>query len=243
MTRLMVVALFLFGTCASAQESFDVATIRPSKQSVAFERDGETTISHGTLAMHDVTLITCIKYAYHVQRAQIVEMDGMDRQHYDITAKTDATANDERMRQLLQALLVERFGLKFHPGTKDTTANVLTVGPQGLKKMKPSASQDGDPWHQNSALGMVGKNFTMNDFVTYVSDPLGTPLVDETHLPGKYDFSFDFRGYVDQAAEIHADPQAVLRMTFEGELGLKMVRRRATIQTMVIDQVTPPTEN
>ncbi len=238
----MVVALFLFGTCAAAQESFDVATIRPSSQGVRFERDGETEISHGTLRMHDVTLITCIKYAYHVQRAQIVELDGMDKQHYDITAKTDASATDERMRQLLQALLVERFGLKFHPGTKDTSAYVLTVGPQGLKKMKPAA-QDGDPWHQNSAMGMVARDWTLNDFVTYVSDPLGAPLVDETGLKGKYDFSFDFHAYVDQAPEIHADPQAVLRMTFEGELGLKMTRRRVTIQTMVIDRATLPTEN
>lgn len=242
MTRLMVIALFLFGTCASAQESFDVATIRPSNQSVKFERDGETEISHGTLHMHDVTLITCIKWAYHVQRAQIVEMDGMDKQHYDIVAKTDPSATEDRMRVLLQGLLVERFGLKFHPGTKEMTAYVVTVGPQGLKKMKP-AVQDGDAWHQNSALGMVAKDWTMQDFVTYVSDPLGAPMVDETHLPGKYDFSFDFHGYVDQAADIHADPKAVLRMTFEGELGLKLTPRRVTIQTMVIDRVTPPTEN
>ena len=108
--------------------------------------------------------------------------------------------------------------------------------------MKP-AVQDGDAWHQNSAMGMVAKDWTMQDFVTYVSDPLGAPMVDETHLPGKYDFSFDFHPYVDQAAEIHADPQAVLRMTFEGELGLKLTRRHVTISTMVIDRVTAPTEN
>jgi len=235
--------MFFSATAALAQPaSFDVASIHQSSGDVRFERDGETQVQNGTLHMHDVTLITCIKWAYRVQRAQIVELDGMDTQHYDIVAKTDASATEDQMRVLLQGLLAERFGLRFHRGTKETMTYVLTVGPQGLKKMKPAA-QDGDAWHQNSAMGMVAHDWTLQDFVMYMSDPLGAPLVDETKLPGKYDFTLDFHPYVDQAAEIHADPQAVLRMTFEGELGLKMMRRSTTIETMVIEKVTAPTEN
>jgi uncharacterized protein (TIGR03435 family) len=244
MRLLLVLAAFLFfGSCGFAQESFDVASIRLSRGAVKFERDGEMTVSQGTLRMRDVTLITCIKWAYHVQRAQIVEPEGIDQQHYDIVAKAEGEATTEQMRVMLRGLLAERFGLKLHPGTKDVNAYAVTVAPQGLKKMKPSASQDGEAWHQNSAMGMVARQWTMQDFVTYVSDPLGTPLVDETHLPGKYDFEIDFHSYVDQPAEIHADPQAVLKATFEGELGLKLVRKRVTIDTLVIDHVAAPTAN
>lgn len=243
MRLLLLAGFLLFGSCAVAQESFDVATVRLSSGEVRFERDGEMTVSHGTLRMHDVTLITCIKWAYHVQRAQIVEPEGIDGQHYDIVAKVDGEPTTDQMRVMLRGLLAERFALKLHPGTKDVNAYVATVAPAGLKKMKPAVSQDGEAWHQNSAMGMVAKSFTMQDFVTYVSDPLGAPLVDETGLPGKYDFQIDFHPYVDQAAEIHADPQQVLKATFEGELGLKLVRKRATIDTLVIDHVAAATPN
>jgi len=220
-----------------------VATVRLSSGEVKFERDGEMTVSHGTLRMHDVTLITCIKWAYHVQRAQIVKPDGLGNQHYDVVGKVEGEPTVEQMRVMLRGLLADRFALKLHPGTKDVNAFVVTVAPQGLKKIKVSADQSAEAWHQNSAMGMVAKAWTMQDFVTYVSDPLGAPLVDETGLPGKYDFELDFRPYVDNAPEIHADPQAVLKATFEGELGLKLARRRATIDTLVIDHFAAPTPN
>ena len=92
-------------------------------------------------------------------------------------------------------------------------------------------------------MGMVAKNFSLMDLTNYMADPVGTPLFDETHLPGRYDFTIDFHPYVDTASEIHADPQAVLRATFQGELGLKMMRRRTTITTLVVDHIAAPTPN
>ena len=79
--------------------------------------------------------------------------------------------------------------------------------------------------------------------MTYMSDPLGAPLVDDTNLAGKYDFEIDFRPYVDEAQAIHADPQAVLKATFEGELGLRLVRGHQTISTLVVEHIAAPTPN
>ena len=225
-----------------AQQRFDVVSIHLSRGQVKFEHDGEIVITPTAIHMHDVMATTCIKLAYGVQQAQIVTPEGMDREHYDIEAKTDEPATAAQMRAMLQSMLAERFDMSFHASTKEVEANVLTVAPQGLK-MTLSKQQDAEPWHQNSAMGMVAKNFTMKDIVDYISDPLGTPLFDETHLPGRYDFTIDFRPYVDNAADIHADPQAVLRATFQGELGLKMVRRRTIITTLVIDHIAAPTPN
>ena len=242
MRTLLLAIVVLFSSCLPAQEMFDVATIRLSSGAVNFERDGEVAIANGTLRMHDVRLITCIKWAYHLQRAQIIEPEGMGQQHYDIVAKSAPGATEEQMRSMMQSLLADRFALRFHRGTRDVNAYTVTVSAGGLKKFKPAA-QDGEPWHQNSAMGMTARNWSMLDFITYLSDPLGAPMVDETHLPGRYDFTIDFRPYVDQASEIHADPQAVLKMTLEGELGLHLARRKATVQTLVIDHATAPTEN
>jgi uncharacterized protein (TIGR03435 family) len=52
-------------------QAFAVATIRPSAEAVKFEHDGRTETSPGTLRMRDVTVATCIKWAYGVQDSQI----------------------------------------------------------------------------------------------------------------------------------------------------------------------------
>lgn len=237
-------AFFLLCTSSAiAQASFDVATVKLSSGAVKFEHDGEMTLTHGTLRMHDVTLLTCIKWAYDVQRAQIDGLNGMDSQHYDILAKAVGDPTVDQTRIMLRDLLAQRFALKLHPGTREVNAYALTIAPRGLKKLKPAAMPDGEPWHQNSALGMVAKSFSMQDFVTYMSDALEAPLVDETNLPGRYDFDLDFRPYVDEAQAIHADPQAVLKATFEGELGLRLMRGHQTISTLVVEHVAAPTPN
>ena len=242
MRTLILAVLALAPLSCFSQQRFDVVSIHLSRGEVKFERDGETVVTPTAIHMHDVTVSTCIKLAYQVQGVQIIAPDGTDQQHYDIDAKTDEPAGAATMRMMLQSMLSDRFGLSFHTATKNVEANVLTVAPQGLK-MKPSPQQDAEPWHQNSAMGMIAKNFSLDDIARYMSDPLGTPLFDETGLPGRYDFTIDFRPYVDNAPDIHADPQAVLRTVFQGELGLKMARRRTTIETMVVDHVNPPTAN
>jgi uncharacterized protein (TIGR03435 family) len=163
MRILFLAAGLLSASCAFAQTNFDVATVKPSSGVVEFERDGETTVSHGTLRMHDVTLITSIKWAYQVQRVQIDGPEDMGRQRYDIIAKVEGEPTLEQMRVMLRQLLAERFALKLHPGTKELNAYSLTIAPKGLKKLKAAALKDGEPWHQNSAMGMVAKNFSMQD--------------------------------------------------------------------------------
>ncbi|SEC54677.1 TIGR03435 family protein [Terriglobus roseus] len=239
----LLAAGLLAASCAFAQTNFDVATVKPSSGAVEFERDGEVTVSHGSLRMHDVTLLTSIKWAYQVQRVQIDGPEDLGHQHYDIIAKVEGEPTTEQMRVMLRSLLAERFALKLHPGTKQVDAYCLTIAPKGLKKLKVAAVKDGEPWHQNSSMGMVARNFSMQDFVTYMSEPLAAPLVDKTNLSGKYDFDIDFRPYVDEASDIHADPKAVMRAAFEGELGLRLVRERSTVATLVIDHVDTPMPN
>ena len=68
---LLMLASGLFVRVMEAQPAFAVATIRPSAEAVKFEHDGRTETSPGTLRMRDVTVATCIKWAYGVQDSQI----------------------------------------------------------------------------------------------------------------------------------------------------------------------------
>ena len=56
---------------AAQKPAFAVATIRPTRESVKFEHDGNTELVGNTLRMQDVTVATCLKLAYHIQDRQI----------------------------------------------------------------------------------------------------------------------------------------------------------------------------
>src|ERR1700753_2574490 len=99
MKTLLAVTLLLSGGMtqlhAQTQTSFAVASIRPSAQEVKFESDGETKLRPGSVTMRDVTIQTCIKWAYGVQRAQVLGPGLLTSEKYDIEAKAEEPANED----------------------------------------------------------------------------------------------------------------------------------------------------
>ena len=226
----------------TAQNSFDVATIRPSSGEVKFERNGETEAAYGTLRMHDVTIATCIHWAYGVQLPLIYGPPSLKEVHYDIVAKTDPGATDQQMRLMMRALLSQRFGLQFHTEKRELRVYTLVVSKAGIK-MHPAAP-GGKAFHQNSASGMVARSLTMQELADYLSDPLGAVLADGTEIKGAYDFAIDFTPYVDQErGDVRPDPVAVLRAALKGELGLELVQGKQEVEVTIVDRVEPPSSN
>jgi uncharacterized protein (TIGR03435 family) len=245
--RAAVSALILLSTVgvakpALAQTSFDVAVIRPSSGQVKFERNGKTEVAYGTLRMHDVTVSTCIQWAYGTTRALVTGPDSLKDVHYDITAKTDPHATKEQMQLMLRTLLSERFKLAFHVEKKEMRVYTLTVAKSGIK-MRPSAPGV-EMHHENSATGMVAQSITMRELADYLSDPLDAPLTDGTGLPGRYDFTIDFTPYVNmEQSDVRPDAVSVLKSALKGDLGLDLVQGKAVVDVMVVDHVEAPSSN
>jgi uncharacterized protein (TIGR03435 family) len=246
-TPTVLYALILFGTVlvaksAFAQASFDVAVIRPSSGEVKFERNGKTEVAYGTLRMHDVTVSTCIQWAYGTSQALVTGPATLTDVHYDITAKTDPNATKEQMRLMLRTLLSERFKLAFHLEKKEMRVYVLTVAKSGIK-MHPSAPGV-EMHHENSATGMIAQSITMRELADYLSDPLDAPLTDGTGLPGRYDFTIDFTPYVNmEQSDVRPDPVAVIRSALKGDVGLDLVQDKEVVDVMVVDHVEAPSSN
>ena len=244
---LLLACCAAISVAAQAQQpSFAVATIRPSSGSIQFEHDGKTETSPGTLRMRDVTVHTCIKWAYGVQDSQISGPAWLDSDHFDITAKADAPATDEQMKQMLQTLLADRFKLNFHHQNKELKAFVLTVAKSGLK-LTPAASPEGMPFRQNSANGTVAKSMSIREFGDFISGPLQMPVVDETGLTGKYDFAIDFTPYLPAPSKnmdgTKPDTTSILMAALQDELGLKLEARKTQVDVVVIDHVEKPSAN
>jgi len=227
------------------QPAFAVATIRPSSAEVKFEHDGKTETTPGTLRMQDVSVETCIKWAYGVQYSQISGPAWINSDKFDITAKADSPATEEQMKRMLQTLLADRFKLSFHRQSKELKAFVLTVA-KGGAKVHPAAAPDAKPFRQNSANGSVVKSMTIQEFGDFISGPLQMPVVDETRLPGKYDFVLDFTPYLPDAHNMDVqrpDSTSILMAALADELGIKMETRKSQVDVMVIDQVEKPSAN
>ena len=225
-----------------AQPSFAVAVIRPSGQDVKFERDGKTETQPGHLLMKDVTVQTCIKWAYGVQRAQVVGPGDLEQIHYDIEAKADEPVRDAQLKMMVQTLLAERFGLKFHREQKELKGYAMTLIKPSAK-LHPSVG-DGTMYRENSAVGTVAKFITLQEFADFMAGPLETPVQDQTGLKGKYDLALDFTNYIPmEERTMRPDMQGVIFAAMQGELGLKLQSEKVTVDVIVVDHLQRPSEN
>jgi uncharacterized protein (TIGR03435 family) len=234
----------LAGATASAQ-TFAVASIRPSATEVQFEHDGKTVTTPGTVSMRDVTVATCIKWAYTVQDSQISGPAWLQSEHFDITAKADEPAADEQMKLMMRDLLAKRFALNFHRQNKELRSYVMTVAKSGVKLHE--SAPDVKPFRENSAVGTVVKATTMKEFGDFMAGPLQAPVVDMTGLTGRYDFTLDFTRYLptgDKVMKIDFDnTSGIIISALKGELGLDLQSRKENVEVLVIDRVERPSDN
>ena len=75
--------------------------------------------------------------AYGLSPSQASGPDWMDSLRFDILAKLPEGATQDQLPEMLQWLLVERFGLVAHGETKDLPGYALVLG-KGGPKMKPA---------------------------------------------------------------------------------------------------------
>ncbi len=127
---------------ATSQQAFEVASIKPSAEdgrrvSIWISPGGRFTASGVSAKM-------LIQEAYDLRDFQISGGPGwLTSERYDITAKSELPGlNRERIKVLLQSLLADRFGLKFHRETKELPIYLLVVGKNGPKFHKSEIQSD-----------------------------------------------------------------------------------------------------
>jgi len=236
--RLFLLTVGLFHLCLA--QTFDVATIRASTFQAA---DGEGNgrerieISGDTLTMRNVTLRSCIGWAYSLQDFQISGALGVDR--FDITAKAPSTSTAPAMRAMLGTLLRERFNLAFHRDSRELPSLALVVA-KGGPKLKLS-SEDAPGVLQPKKSAMMAQHATMAEFVGTLSGPLRTPVLDKTGLTERYDFTVDLSSY--KPGE-QPEMISIIMSALREQLGLNLESHKERVEILVIDHVDKnPSEN
>ena len=239
---------------ADANPSFDVATIKPSKPDAPgkmFRVQGNrfTTIN--------TTLADLIKMAYNVQDKQILGApDWVFADKYDIAAQPDVPGapNQDQLKLMVKKLLADRFQLKFHNDKKELSAYVLTVAKGGPKMKTNDSDPNGLGGRFFRGLGVLTfTNSTMADFCDLMQAAvLDRPVVDQTNLPGKWDFllkwtpdesQFGGMGIKVPPPSDAADAPPPLYTAIQEQIGLKLDAEKAQVPVLVIDHVDKPSEN
>jgi uncharacterized protein (TIGR03435 family) len=138
-------------SAVSAQPlAFDVASV---KTAVPPEREpvfcivpcafGERlTVVGSRVDIRFMSLHTLMVTAYRIKPYQLSGPDWMRSQRFDIAAKIPDGVSKDRVPEMLQALLAERFKLSIHPDSKEQPVYALVVGKNGSKLRESTAEAD-----------------------------------------------------------------------------------------------------
>lgn len=219
----------------------------------------------GKVAIENLPLKALIQFAYGVSAWQISGGDDWTGDTYfDVQAEPPDDVQppfklghwwfgleDERLREMLQSLLSDRFQLKFHMETKPGTVYLLEKTDTPVK-LVPTKLPDPDTIASDNRcpacigrVGPAGGIWTIRDSTTQqIADfasnfVLNRPVLDKTGLNGHFDFRYDV---------VLADPSAVTTndATFLeaiDAMGLKLQKTAGPVKNFVIDHAEKPTPN
>jgi uncharacterized protein (TIGR03435 family) len=239
---------------ADASPVFEVATIRPSNP----DAQGRGFAVRGRMfSTLNTSLSNLISFAYGLQARQITGgPDWLETEKYDLSAQPDGTGqpNERQWKMMLQKLLADRFKLAFHREKKELAVYAIVVAAAGPKLTRSEGDPNGLPALFFKGLGVLpARNATMADFAGVMqSAVLDRPVVDQTALPGRYDFTLTWTPDESQfgglgarvpppAGDAAAPPG--LFTAIQEQLGLRLQSTKAQVDVLVIDHVERPSEN
>jgi uncharacterized protein (TIGR03435 family) len=238
-----------------AAPEFEVASLKPSTPATG-EIGGVYTYPGGRVAFRGCTLQYLIEQAFHIQPFQVSGgPEWMQNERYDIDAKPPASSKSsksmppyskappiEEQRQMLQSLLVERFGLKYHRETREGPVYLLVKGNRA-SKLVDSKDTSRYPWAGGLRGGMImgdglaGINESMEDLAQRLSPYLGRPVLDRTGLSGSFDFRSEY-----SSDDVHPDVIAMILASVQ-DLGLKLTTSKGPVDGIVIEHAGRPSAN
>jgi len=231
----------VFAQTPVSNPTFEVASIKPTKLP-----EGSATWDSspaGSLRMENQTLKACIRIAFGVKDDQISGGPiWLESDRYNIDAKAAGPAEDPQLMLMLQALLADRFKLSSHKEMRESPGLLLVLGNSGLK-IKPV------PPSQNNQLNtsgghMIAKGVSLAKLAQTLSNLMGTPVLDDTHVDGVFDFALDWTAHDSPAtASMATDPSAGVISALQDQLGLKLESRKILTEVLVIDHAEKPSEN
>jgi uncharacterized protein (TIGR03435 family) len=201
--------------------------------------------------MTNVTLKSCIVYAYGVTDPQVSGPDWLGSEAYDFVAKAPSGATEDQIPLMFRALLADRFKLALHRDTKELPVYAIAVAKNGPKIKKVESEDHGT---SSSRGHLTATAISMGRFANVLARPgfaLGRPVVDQTSLDGLFSFTLDWTPENTSAVPDrksneprNADEAPTIFVALQEQLGLRLEARKAPVEILVIDHADKvPSEN
>jgi uncharacterized protein (TIGR03435 family) len=252
----------------SQKLSFEAATI---KRNISGGPSVGQFFPGGRWHATNYTLRMSLRTAYDTLPNHVVGgPNWVDSERYDIDAKAASELiplNDgdrvPKTKQMLRALLEERFRLAVHREEREEPVYVLTVGKGGPKLLKPKVDpkdclDDVTPitsachmFIGGQGRGLSGHTVNISDLVSVLNTYTDRPVIDKTGLKGAFDITLDPWAPLIRVGDTTgresnlSDPERPsLFVLLEEQLGLKLEGQKGKVEVLVVDRAEKPmTEN
>ncbi len=169
----------------------------------------------------------------------------MDEETAAAFRKLPRDQNRQVSNQMMQAMLADRFKLKFHKETRELPIYNLVVAKGGLKiETTPEGKSTG---YSMGSGKLSGNGIELDSLCFSLSNEMGRIIVNKTGLAGRY--NIDLKWQPDSMAagssnSSSADaPLPDLLTALQEQLGLKLEPAKGPVDVYVIDHIEKPSEN
>ena len=226
---------------AQSPNAFEVISIKPDKDGHGLDAG---TQPGGRYTARNVPVQFLVTEAFGIKDFQIAGAPKwLNDERYDIVAKA-ATPNKlspEQLRPLLQAMLVDRFKLKFHREMKEFPTYSLVVGKNGPKFHQsqgghaPNLSVSSD----KGRASMTGQSMPMSALAQQLAGMVGRSVADNTGLKGDFDFKLAWA-----PGDVPSDALPDIFTAVQEQLGLKLdIVKKGAVEVIVIESIEKPSAN
>jgi uncharacterized protein (TIGR03435 family) len=229
---------------ADAHPSFAVATIKPHDPNS--NRQGFIAVGD-RYTVRNQTIVSLMMFAYSIHGRQVVNAPawaGKDRFDIEGTIDTPGQPSEHQQQEMLQKLLADRFGLRFHREVREMPVYAIEIA-KGGPRLQPPAHPDAEPDQDASSHGtevtVTITNGNMADFILGMQFFFDRPLLDQTGIAGRHDFTLRYTYDVVHVTDPNAPPG--LFTAIKEQLGLRLDAVKAPIGVFAIDHVEPPSAN
>jgi uncharacterized protein (TIGR03435 family) len=256
---------------------FEVATVKPSAPGE--KPDGR--IANGQVSVTAISLRVLINYAWDLSpndpHMLVNAPAWLDNDKFTIMAKATqqeavpgkgpVQIDDQELRQMIQALLLERFNMKAHMEARPIDAYTLVADHPKMKEADPKSrtrckegpGPDGkDPRRANPMLTVLWtcQNMTMaelgEELAHYSTGYVYSPVLDNTGLKGGYDFTMTWSSAsltilkppsppneAHSAQDGASDPNGAVTLNdaIDAQLGIKIIKTKRPVPVLVIDHI------
>jgi uncharacterized protein (TIGR03435 family) len=254
MSMQTVAAISVFALSAAFAQTpanapaFEVASIRLNTDSGPMMIIGPG-LHKGTLHGGKVTLRSLVALAYGMTEPRVIGPDWLDKNRFDIVAKSPEGVPDSEVKPMVQTLLKDRFKLEAHLETRDMPVYYLTVAKGGVK-MPLYPAPDGAPDHPGDdpnvrGFPMMRGALPMSQLAEGMSHVVNRPVIDKTGLTERYSFFLSYAPLSPQTTgNIPEFGPPDFFTAVQKQLGLKLEPAKESIDVVVVDHMEQlPTEN